>query len=112
MTSLLTSLLPQIVSGGGIGFVGGWLAKKVVRIVMYVAAFFIGLIGVGVAYAESQGWVTVTVHWDAISASAQGLLSAATSNLSSLSSLGSVLSGVTAFSGTFAAMFVLGFKQG
>lgn len=91
---------------------GGWLAKKAVRIVMYVAAFFIGLIGVGVAYAESQGWVTVTVHWDAISASAQGLLNAAISSLGSLSSLGSILSSITAFGGTFAAMFILGFKKG
>jgi uncharacterized membrane protein (Fun14 family) len=109
ISSLVTSLLPQILSGGGVGFVGGWLAKKVLKIVMYVAAFFAGLIGAGVAYAESQGWVTVTVHWDAISASAQGLLTSATSSLGSLSS---VLTSLTAFSGPALVAAYLGFKRG
>jgi uncharacterized membrane protein (Fun14 family) len=111
VSSLLTSmgpLLPQIGSGAAVGYVGGWLAKKALKIVMYVAAIFLGLIGAGIAYAESQGWVTVTVHWNAISASTQGLIASATSSLGTLSS---VLASVTAFSGTAAAMFVLGFNK-
>ncbi len=107
--SSLSSLLPQIVSGGGVGFVSGWLVKKVAKIVMYVTAFFIGLIIAATAWAEGQGWITVTIHWDAISASGQTLL---TSAISSLGSLSPILASITAFSGPAALMFALGFKKG
>lgn len=111
VSSLLTSLgplLPQIGEGGLLGFVGGWLVKKLAKAVMYVAVFFLALIGGAMAYAESQGWITVTVHWDAISASSQTFLASATASLGSLSS---ILAGVTAFSGSLGAMFILGFKK-
>jgi uncharacterized membrane protein (Fun14 family) len=104
--SLVTSLLPQIISGGTVGFMGGWLAKKVVKVVMYVLAFVTGLFALGIGYAESQGWVTVTIHWDAISASGQTLLTSA------INSLGPILASVTAFTGPLGIMFYAGFKKG
>ncbi len=82
------------------------MLKKAIKWIAYVVGFFIFLVAAITYGMQSEGWVTVTVHWDAINASIQTWLTSA------ISSLGMVLASVTAFSRSAALMFLAGFKAG
>lgn len=118
VSSLLTSLgplLPQIGSGMAVGYVGGWLAKKVAKIIMYLIAGIIGLFALVMAAAEQEGWVTITIHWDAIYASGQSFINWVANSLgsSSVNSFASsILANLTAFTGPALVTAYLGFRKG
>lgn len=77
-TSSLTSLIPQglpIVGGGLVGFVSGWLCRKLIKI----AIIGIGLLLALLAYLEYQKWIKV--DWAIVNHQTSDLLHTASSKM-------------------------------
>jgi len=103
----INSLIPQglpIVSGGLIGFVLGWLCKKLVKI----AVIGIGLILALLAYLEYHK--TITVNWDVAYHQASALLHTITTKM--LQIVNNTASDLNAHGTAFPILGIAGFVPG
>ena len=111
LTTAVNSLIPQglpIISGGLIGFVLGWLCRKIIKI----AIIGVGLILALLAYLEYHK--TITVNWDVANHQASTLLhTIAVKMLGFVNNISTDLhSHVTVFPALGIAGFVPGFAFG
>jgi uncharacterized membrane protein (Fun14 family) len=99
----------ELGSGGTVGFVLGYVLKKLIRLVMYVAAIITGLNLAFLYWLQSVGILTVTFNPDRLSAVLEGFLAWGTAQLGSLVAFAS---GITLFGAGFAGGILLGFSKG
>jgi uncharacterized membrane protein (Fun14 family) len=108
--ALLTQLLPpagEFGIGGAVFFLFGYGLKKLLKLLSMVFALFSGLIGLGLWYANLQGWIHLTVDWVKIEAA----ISSATWLFNSMSQVLATLPRAAFFSGA-AVGFLAGLKKG
>lgn len=100
-----SSVLPELGFGGVVGFVVGYTAKKISKVVAVVLGGLV-LLMVGL---QSAGWVTI--NWVAVQESTEPLL--VDGNGTSLADkVWAILVANIPFGGGFAAGFAIGFKVG
>jgi uncharacterized membrane protein (Fun14 family) len=114
----LTPFLSSVGFGGIIGFLVGFMLKKVMKILAVVAGVFFAAL----LYLQSQG--ILNIHWDKLQITFQGIVSTITAALTTLSAGGSMSIpgivlpttmtslGIPLTTGSAAMGFTIGFMKG
>ncbi|MBV9177414.1 MAG: FUN14 domain-containing protein [Nitrososphaeraceae archaeon] len=104
----LTPLLSTIGFGGIVGFLIGFMLKKVMKILAIIA----GALFAFLLYLQSQEMLNI--YWDRLQNTSQGIVSAITAALTTTTAAGGSMSipGIQLTTGSAAVGFTIGFMKG
>jgi uncharacterized membrane protein (Fun14 family) len=107
-TTNLTPLLSTIGFGGIVGFLIGFMLKKVMKILAITAGALFAVL----LYLQSQD--ILNINWDKLQNTSQGIVSAITAALTTTTTAGGSISipGIPLTSGSAAVGFTIGFMKG
>lgn len=118
MSVEIATILSSVGFGGIVGFLIGFMLKKVMKILAIVAGIFFAAL----LYLQSQG--ILNIHWDKLQITFQGIVSTITAPLTTLSAGGSMSIpgiilpttttslGIPLTTGSAAMGFTIGFMKG
>jgi uncharacterized membrane protein (Fun14 family) len=107
VTTNLTPLLSIIGFGGIVGFLIGFMLKKVMKILAIIAGVFFAVL----LYLQSQD--ILNINWYKLQNTSQGIVSAITAALTTTAAGGSMsIPGIPLISGSAVVGFTIGFMKG
>lgn len=96
-------------ASGMICFVIGYAVKKILKILITIVGICLVGLGFLTKWAQDQGLVTITIHWDVVNTYMQSTMTWATAQASNLMTL---IGQWTGIAGAGAVGFALGFRKG